>query len=155
MAQTGKVYQIIAQTLQAYQNCMADPAKADWADKHRERIDGIVKNCLPSGSGIDSGTKFDWDKSTPDKLVFQADYHHMDGNGYYSGWAEHQVIVKASLAFGLEIRITGRDRDNIKDYLSDCYHSALTDTAVWSVKADNYILERWADLENRPAVAAE
>ena len=76
---------------------------------------------MPSGSGVDSGTKL-LDNSTPDRLVFQADFHHMDENGFYDGWTEHQIIVTPSLAYGFNVRITGRNRNEIKDYLADLFN---------------------------------
>lgn len=98
-------------------------------NQHWETVHGFVLqrllDLLPSGSGIDSGTKLLEDKSSTDKLVFQADFHHMDEHGYYDGWTEHQVIVKPSLQFGITIRITGRDRNQIKDYLLDLFHECL------------------------------
>jgi hypothetical protein len=49
----------------------------------------------------------------------------MNDNGMYDGWTTHQVIVTPSLAFGFTLKITGRDRNQIKDYLSETYHYAL------------------------------
>jgi hypothetical protein len=91
---------------------------------------------MPSGSGIDCGTKFDWG-SKPNKLVFTFSYHHMDEAGLYSGWMEHTLIVKPSLQSGFDMRITGPNRNQIKEYLFDIYEYALkqqvwqTSDCVW------------------------
>ena len=80
---------------------------------------------MPSGSGIDSGTKLDFDRSKPNRLVFTAPYHHMNDDGMYDGWTDHDIIVTPDLGFGFDLRITGRDRNQIKDYLGDTFAEAL------------------------------
>jgi len=121
------LYQALAINLAALARCEAgtNPAWAEWADRYRDHIDTLVEQ-LPSGSGIDNGTKLLIEQSTPNKLVFQADYHHMDQHGYYAGWTEHKVIVQASLEYGFDIRITGRDRNHIKEYLHETFSYAFT-----------------------------
>lgn len=133
------IVESISCTLQAIHNCEIshDKAKesndepmcqhwAEWCDRHAEKIESICKNQLPHGSGFDSGTKFDFDASKPDRLVFHADFHHMDDGGYYCGWSEHQVIVTPSLAFGFNIRITGVNRRDIKEYIAETFNYALS-----------------------------
>jgi hypothetical protein len=128
-----KFYSAIAQLLQAMVNCQdkantcehPDASSKHWrdmAEHHRDSIQALMKAHAPSGSGFDSGTKLDMDKSTVDKLVFNADFHHMDDNGFYCGWTEHQVIITASLISDYSIRVTGRDKRQIKDFISDTFH---------------------------------
>lgn len=74
----NQVFQVLAQTVGAYQRCKLDPSKKDWENTHKERILKIVKTHFPSGSGFDKGTIIDLGASTEEKLVFQADFHHMD-----------------------------------------------------------------------------
>lgn len=97
----------------------------EWQHHWRIIIEDLCRNQLPSGSGVDSGTTFDFDASKPNRLVFNADYHHMS-DGYYDGWTEHQIIVTPSLVFGFEIRVTGTNRNDIKDYLAELYQEALS-----------------------------
>ena len=113
-------YQRIASALVAMENCRAS-GNLEWELKHEETIHAIVKNELPSGSGFDAGTKIDLERSKPNKLVFAVDFHHMDENGFYDGWTAHEVIITPSLAFGFEIRVTGRDRNDIKDYIAEVF----------------------------------
>ncbi len=122
-------YKAIASRLIALQNCRQkdDEQHAEWADKHEEWILDEVRNTGPSGSGIDCGTQLDFDRSTPNKLVFSADFHHMDDAGGYDGWTSHSIIVRPSLYCDIDIRITGKDRDGIKDYLADVFHAWLTE----------------------------
>jgi len=122
------VYQEIAAALLS-KTMSQDKENRDWALRWSDRIDWLVSNALPSGSGVDSGTTLNEVKSTPDKLVFDVGYHHMDQSGMYDGWTHHEVIVTPSLVWGLSIRITGRNRNDIKDYLGELYHHALTVTA--------------------------
>lgn len=89
----------------------------------------IVKERMPSGSGFDVGTKIDEDKSRPDRLVFDTEFHHMNEAGY-DGWTQHTVSVKPSFVFGLDITISGRDRNEIKDYIHESFSLALGESYV-------------------------
>lgn len=112
-----KLYQAIARTL------AWDPPTEELQITRMERLSNLAK-ALPSGSGWDCGTRIDGD-STPDRPVLFGHFHHMDSNGSYRGWTDHAVIVTPSLAFGIEVKITGRDRNGIKDYLAELFHDAL------------------------------
>ena len=119
-----KVYQAIARTLKAHQNCVMD-GNGTWEERHKDRILALVRDHLPSGSGVNNGTHLNFDVSTPEKLVFDVGFHHMSDGGYYTGWTQHKVVITPSLAFGFDIKVFGRDKNGIKDYLADTYHSAL------------------------------
>lgn len=115
-----KVFQEIPHLLVAIANCKkAGESHAEWLDRHEDRLEAIMR-AAPSGSGIDSGTKLD-DSSTPENLVFTFEYHHMNENGMYVGWTNHKCVVTPSLQFGYLLKITGRNRNDIKDYLYDVY----------------------------------
>ena len=98
----------------------------DMAGQHRARIDRLVSNHLPSGSGWDSGTTLDHGMSNANRLVFHGSFHHMDDNGSYDGWTDHSIIVTASLTSGIDLRVTGRNRNDIKEYLAEMFQYALT-----------------------------
>lgn len=119
----------MAMMLQAIDNCKASGNK-EWEEKHKDRLDWLVRNEMPSGSGIDTGTKLD-DESTPERLVFTCSFHHMDESGGYDGWTEHKVIVTASLVHGIFIRVTGRDRNDIKEYLHEVYAHCINRVDNW------------------------
>jgi hypothetical protein len=106
-------------------NCIASH-NDEWREKHGERIADLLDE-MPSGSGIDCGTKIDLDASTAEKLVFDVAYHHMNDGGYYDGWTQHTVIVTPSLAFGFTLRITGRDRNGIKEYIAEMFSTVLNE----------------------------
>src|SRR5574337_494655 len=120
---TVKLYTAIARAVGAAIRCEIPGAScAEWGPKHRARIDALVRERCPSGSGFNNGTKFDHDRSRPDRLILRTAFHHMDENGFYDGWTEHDVIVTPSLEFGYAIRVTGRNQLNIKDYIADLFH---------------------------------
>jgi hypothetical protein len=123
-----KVYQAIAESLLALRNCeiAVEGYKSEWIAKHRERIKTLCSAALPHGSGFDNGSKLCFEHSKPERLVFETAFHHMNENGYYDGWTEHTVIVTPSLVFGFELRITGRNRNEIKDTIHECFHYALS-----------------------------
>ena len=118
------VYRQIASALQARLNCERTN-NTEWFDRHTERIECLVHDYMPSGSGFDAGIAFDWDESTPERLVFNLGFHHMNENGMYDGWTEHSVIVKPSLQFGIDTRITGPNRNDVKEYLDYAMDDAL------------------------------
>jgi len=96
-----------------------------WAEKHTERIRELVEIYFPSGSGFDSGCGFDFEKSRENKLVFYTSFHHMNNAGFYDGWSDHSVIVTPSLSLGFDVRVTGRNRNDIKVYIAELFAAAL------------------------------
>lgn len=125
---THKLYRAIASTMNAMENCRKN-GNNEWLDRHEDSLQCLM-GFMPSGSGIDNGTTLDRDASTDDKLVFTFGYHHMNEGGMYDGWTEHALTVKPSLMFGIDLRITGRNRNDIKDYLHDTYRECLM-ADVW------------------------
>lgn len=57
-----------------------------------DAIDQLEK-MLPSGSGIDCGTKILLDECEPNKIVLYVEYHHVNDGGFYCGWSGHKLIV--------------------------------------------------------------
>lgn len=121
------LYQQIVTRVVAMENCRKS-GNSEWQHKHGEALAELIKNRMPSGSGIDCGTKIDLEKSNADRLVFTAPYHHMNEAGFYDGWTDHTIVVTPSLLNGIDLRITGRDRNQIKDYLHEVYFNALIES---------------------------
>lgn len=117
------LYQHLASAIQARLNCQ-QANNAEWFPKWTARIKQLA-DLLPSGSGINSGTKIDLDASHASKIVLYTAFHHMNDTGYYDGWTEHTLVVTPAFD-GINIRISGRNRNDIKDYLHEVYHYALT-----------------------------
>jgi len=120
-----KLYVVLAQTLRAYKSCLKSK-NSEWINKHQRALEALVSEHMPSGAGIDNGVKLSLQESLGEKLVFHTSYHHMNEVGMYDGWTDHTVKVYPSLAFGITISISGHNRNDIKSYLHDVFHEALT-----------------------------
>lgn len=118
------LYKALAQYVTAWCNCIASN-NTEWRDKHRERANALVREHMPSGAGFDDGVKLDWDRSSRERLVFCTSFHHMNENGYYDGWTEHTVTVVADFVSDFDMKISGRDRDCIKDHIDVAFDIAL------------------------------
>lgn len=114
------LYSSIANKFQAMQTC-----NETWRELHETAIKSLVENHMPSGSGIDSGTEFDFDNSKPQKLVFTFSYHHMDEGGMYDGWTEHKLILTPSLVGNFDMKIIGPNRNDCKEYFYQVFDYAL------------------------------
>jgi len=116
----------LASLLMAIENCEVSGNK-EWHAKHMAEINRLVSLHMPRGAGFDNGTKLDFVASDSDKLVFHTEFHHMRESGMYDGWTVHKVTIRPSLVFGFNISsISGRDRDDIKSYIGEAFHSALS-----------------------------
>lgn len=111
-------------------------AKFELVQRNVEEIETLVKNFMPSGSGFDNGTWLDFDRSTPSKLVFITSFHHMNDAGMYDGWTEHNVTLVAAFD-GMEMKVSGRNRNDIKDYIADCFRG----------HAQTEILQEWDNVK--------
>jgi hypothetical protein len=50
----------------------------------------------------------------------------MNDAGYYDGWTYHVVTVRPSLAFEIDLRVSGPNRNDIKSHIAETFHHALT-----------------------------
>jgi hypothetical protein len=125
MSHTSLVRQL-ATTVGAIANCKAEPQRyGNWLATHTDRAKSLVRNHMPSGSGLDNGVSIDLSTSSPERLVFHTSFHHMNDTGMYDGWTEHTVTVRASLQFGLLINISGPNRNEVKDDIRERFDMAL------------------------------
>ena len=117
---------------------------AQWGPIARARLDQLV-NMLPSGSGIDNGTKLV--SASASRIVLECGFYHMDENGFYDGWTEHRVTVRPTFD-SMDISVSGRNRNDIKEYLHEVYALALSENIVESVDPETreatYRAERYA-----------
>jgi hypothetical protein len=111
--------------------------KADILERNRAALAYLAREFLPSGSGLDVGTRI-YEDSTAARIILYCEFHHMNEFGIYDGWTQHKITVRPSLEFEFELAISGRNRNDIKEYLSQLYDSALR-TAV-----DEFAHERQA-----------
>lgn len=119
-----KNYIALAESIQAGANCAAS-GNEEWLERWTGRIERIMETA-PSGSGFDSGTEIDVSKCTDERLVFTTSYHHMNENGMYDGWTDHTITVKANLLFGFTVSVSGRNRNDIKEYIAEVFNDWLS-----------------------------
>jgi hypothetical protein len=118
------VAQALSQALVARKNCERS-GNSTWYEKWGDRIQKIM-DCAPSGAGFDDGTRLVEDRCTDRCLVFETAFHHMDEGGVYDGWTEHRVTAHSTFQ-GLDVRVGGRDRNQIKEYIGDLFYEWLTE----------------------------
>ena len=113
--------------LMAIESCKKSN-NAEWLDKHTEKLIELEKR-LPSGSGIDCGTKIDTRDLKANQFKLTVSFHHMDENGFYDGWTDHVITVRPSFG-GIDLTISGKNKNDIKGYLLDTYYHALTEEII-------------------------
>lgn len=117
---------VLAETQGALDRCLEwHGIRGDYSAaiaSHRRAIELVMQNA-PSGAGIDSGTTLL--DVTADRVRFGCSFHHMSDSGGYDGWTEHTIVVRPSFS-GIDVRVTGRDRNDVKSYLADVYSTWLT-----------------------------
>lgn len=98
---------------------------AELLENVRANLETIRHNCLPSGAGFDHGTDINTDKCDDTRLTLNTAFHHMHESGIYDGWTDHTVTVRPSLMFGFVVTVSGRNRNQIKDYIGNTFTEAL------------------------------
>lgn len=58
------------------------------------RIEYMVLNHLPHGSGFDVNPSIDWDATEPNKIVINGSFHAMDEWGGYLTWIDYTIILE-------------------------------------------------------------
>lgn len=129
--QTMPLYRRLAMEVDRYHRLVASGAK--WSD-------GLLADCrellwqmdelLPSGSGIDNGAVVNVFESSDRVLVVDVSYQHMNDAGMYDGWTDHRITIRPTFD-GIEVRVSGRDRNGVKDYLARVFYDALTALVDW------------------------
>jgi hypothetical protein len=148
------LYSELASTVDAIKRLTKQADTREWINRHEATIETLVSNHLPFGSGFDSGTKLDFDASHAEKLVFETSFHHMNDGGYYDGWTEHVVTVTPSFS-GFNIRISGRNRNDIKDYIHEVFSTALRVDVTYDLYLPIYpqfaVSSKWEDFQGNPS----
>lgn len=115
-----KLYQAIANALDAFQRCRAT-GNDEWANRHEATLTDIAENNLPHGSGFDNGCSIAA-TGKPDRITIYAPFHPISENGFYEDWEDYTITVKPSLMRGFTLRITGpkRNRDYVAETIAEC-----------------------------------
>lgn len=93
-----------------------------------ENLRYVEKNFLPSGSGIDNGCEIYKYRIVSNKLLsfsIKFGYHHMNDAGYYTHWTEHVATITPDWE-GFRIKISGSNKNGLKEYLYDTFQLALS-----------------------------
>ena len=121
----NKLYKQIANRIVAYHNCI-ESNNQEWEEKHLDALNSY-NDCLPSGSGFDSGSKIDTDFSNAEKIIIHTSYHFMDEWGGYDGWEDYKIVIKPSLLHDFLLTIHGKNRNDIKDYMYEIFRDSLNE----------------------------
>jgi hypothetical protein len=119
------LYEAIYTALLARDNCRSPGfARPEMAHTWDAVLDHLALN-LASGAGFDWGTRITG--RTPDGagFILETGFHHMNPNGFYDGWTEHRVTVHPSFLGSFRLVISGRNRNDIKDYINDVFNQSL------------------------------
>jgi hypothetical protein len=121
-----KLYQEIASYILAKQNCI-NSKNEDWEIKHTEYLENYLLNKLSHGSGINGKWQYDYTKSNANKIILRNTYDAMNENGFYDKYINFTVTVSPSLAFEIDLSITGNfgKYQDIKEYLHEILYSDL------------------------------
>ena len=106
------------------------------SDSTSDRLDSLIRQFLPHGSGIDGTNSID-DKSTPAKIIVNSEYHFMDDNGFYAGWFEFRITWIATFK-GSDIRfqITSNGTDKKRPWLIELFEDYLCETFDYSMSQE-------------------
>jgi hypothetical protein len=108
---------------------------------------------LPHGAGFDAGTSLDESQSHADKVIFHTSFHHMNDAGYYDGWTEHTVTVTPSLIHGINLRVSGRNRNEIKDHIAESFDYILRSDVTYELLAGQFpelkVSSAWEDKDGQ------
>lgn len=119
-----KLYERIYLTLEALR-VSTERENREWISKHNDTIDRMNK-LLPSGSGFDEGCQIVREAVRgKESFVIKAPYHHMDENGFYRGWTDYKIRVCPSFIGGFSVRVTGKNYNGAKEYITELFCSVL------------------------------
>jgi hypothetical protein len=118
-----KLYTKIFRLCVAIENCQVSGHK-EWELRHIAELNELIKEKMPNGSGFDNRTLLlGCDNRV---MFFETRFHHMDENGFYDGWTDHKITVKPGFD-GVEIKVGGVNRNDIKDHIAECFYHALNE----------------------------
>ena len=120
--QTKPLIHFIASEIYRLQNALENN-RQDIAENCYTNFEKL-EHCLPSGSGINNGCKIDFQRSKADKIVINFSYDFMR-NGSYDGKFYFTLKAMPSFIYAVDIHISGRDKQGVKDYLYQVFNHDL------------------------------
>jgi hypothetical protein len=123
-----KLYQKIARVV-SQENTPLKEKQLSW-----------LQELLPIGNGIETGCVISL-KSTKKRIVIDTAYWHPNNS---DEWTNYQVVITPSFEGEINIRIKGKNEDDIKEYLHEYFRETLMqEYAVfkkgWEVKDSSEI----------------
>ena len=102
------------------------------------KIKHLCEYYMPHGSGFDNGVSLV--SLTPDKVVFEAPYHHMNEHGMYDGWVTYIVTARSTFTGpDVTVRVKGYDA-TARKYADDLHRMYVAETFYYDL-FDKYIGE--------------
>ncbi len=122
----GTLIQKLACTIIAKKNTEKS-GNVMWAGRHADTI-AYIGGKLPTGSGFDSGSFIDVERSTPKAVYIDTSFHHHAEHGY-DGWTEHTLKIVPTFD-GFDFSISGPNKNEIHDYIGEVFHQLLSEEYV-------------------------
>jgi hypothetical protein len=126
-----KVVEALASALSTMRSC----EREEMADRAKERVGKIQQELLLSGSGNDAGSEVLVDLCSDRKIVIQSDFHHMDENGFYSGWTKGVFTITPSF-HGIEVKFVVRGRPDIKYWDARLFIDYQEEQMFWALNKE-------------------
>ncbi len=117
------VAQVIHAVLVARANCERS-GNMEWFDRWTRCVRTLARECLPSGSGVDNGTRVEGLAADGRGFWLLFEFHHHGEHGY-TEWTNHRAHVRPAFN-GFDITIHGPNLNDVKDYLRETIDAALS-----------------------------
>jgi hypothetical protein len=130
---------------QAIDNCKRS-GNNEWEERWRVRLDKLIDH-VPTWSGT-TLKRGDVDVTSA-AIRYDVSYHHMNDTGHWDGWTEHTITVRPAF-HGVNVRVSGRDRNDVKDMIHEAVNHAFTLNVEWDEPAQRWIVESDAFGEQYP-----
>jgi len=109
--------------MKLYQKIARVASQKDAMLKREEFVK--LQELLPIGNGSDMGCVISKKKSTEKRIVIYTAYWHPKDSFETSQWTHHEIVITPSFEGEIKIRVTGKNVDNIKEYLEEVFRKAL------------------------------
>lgn len=113
--------------MKLYQKIARVASQKNWGKRAKELA--LLKELLPNGNGFREreGLAVILLESTKKRIVIETTYWHKNNSDEVTS---HQVIITPSFEDEINIRITGKNEDNVKEYLHNIFREALMSEVV-------------------------
>ena len=118
------LYAVIAAKVSAIESCMKNN-NVQHKTQHENDINALVKEYMPSGGGFNYPVDVVWEDTKSERLVFETKFDHMNEYGFYVGTTPHKITVTPSLAFDVNIKVSGQNQKGAKEQITDAFLEAL------------------------------